>query len=73
LGIIALILILQLGKYFRTPTPPQNSSVYQPLTEIPVTAQKVTVGVYAQNIIDQWFLIANIIILSGGMIMFLLF
>ena len=52
LGIITLILILQLGKYFRTPTPPQNSSIYQPLTEIPVTAQKVTVGVYAQNIYE---------------------
>jgi len=39
LGIIALILILQLGKYFRTPTPPQKL----------------------------------IRILSGGMILFLLF
>jgi hypothetical protein len=28
LGIVSLILILQLGQYFRTPTPPQNSLVY---------------------------------------------
>ncbi|VXD22389.1 ligand-gated ion channel [Planktothrix paucivesiculata] len=52
LGILSLILILQLGKYFRTPTPPENSSFYQPLTEIPTTAQKVTVGVFAQNIYE---------------------
>ncbi|VXD21446.1 exported hypothetical protein [Planktothrix serta PCC 8927] len=45
LGIIALILILQFGNSFRTPTPKKSLSIYQPLTEIPATAQKVTVGV----------------------------
>ncbi|MBE9143503.1 ligand-gated ion channel [Planktothrix mougeotii] len=52
LGILILILSLQFGNSFHTPTPEKNSPIYQPLTEIPPTAQKVTVGVYAQNIYE---------------------
>lgn len=52
LGVVALILVLQLGKYFHIPSQPQHSLVYQPLTEIPATAQKVTVGIFAQNIYE---------------------
>lgn len=52
LGILLLILSLQFGNNFRTPTPEKNSSIYQPLTTIPPTAQKVNVGIYAQNIYE---------------------
>jgi hypothetical protein len=51
-GILILILSLQFGNRFRTPTSEKNSLIYQPLTEIPATAQKVNVGIYAQNIYE---------------------
>lgn len=51
LGVVTLILILLFGNS-RTPTPVHPSSIYQPLTTIPPTAQKVNVGIYAQNIYE---------------------
>lgn len=51
IGILIFSLFLVMRFLVSSPSD-TNLSIYQPLTHIPATAQKVTVGVYAQNIYE---------------------